>query len=186
MSVRLRRRFAPLLLLVFHLTGCSSGEDAASPAQSATQICRGGGGAALARVYAIAVSYPANVPDFVQQNAMFYRADGSAIRCGRVLASQLLNAALSGPSPDSVREQAADVAGRAGRPELGPSVADSMLENQADLYLLAGYVQNLVDTLPGVAEGDLTPYQSTAVYQNSAMVWTMIESIGALRHKGPS
>lgn len=144
------------------------------------QTCSGDAGEAIARAYAIAVSYPDSVPEFVRKNASIFQPNGAAIRCGKALVSQLLSAAISGPSPNSIREHAADVAGRAGRPDLGPPLGDDMLKNRADMYQLASYLQNLVDTLHSITGGDVAPYQNTAVYQNSKLVWGMTESLGVL------
>jgi hypothetical protein len=144
------------------------------------QTCKGDAGVAIARAYAIAITYPDSVPEFVKKNGPFFQPNGGAIKCGRVLASQLLSAALSGPSPNSIREQAADVADRAGRPELGSSLGDDMLENRSDMYQLAAYLQNLVETLPSIMAGNMAPYKNTAVYQNSKLAWGMMESLGVL------
>lgn len=144
------------------------------------QTCKGDSGVVIARAYAIAVSYPDSVPEFVKKNGTFFQPNGGAIKCGRVLASQLRSAALSGLSPQSIREQAGNVACRADRCDLGPIVADNMLKNISDMYQVAGYLQNLVDTLPSVTAGNVVPYQNTAVYQNSKLVWGMLESLGVL------
>lgn len=179
---RIKILLVSIFLLVFHVSGCSSGEDTDGPAkaQAQAQICGGDAGVALAEVYAIAVSYPDNVPDFIQKNSPLFQQNGSAIKCGRVLASQLLSAALSGPSPNSIREHAGDVACRAGRCDLGETVSDDIMKNKSDMYQLAGYLQNLVDTAPSITEGDVGPYQNTAIYQTSQMVWGMTESMGVL------
>lgn len=181
---RIKMLFVPILLLAFHISGCSSGQDTDAPpqaqAQAQTQTCGGDAGVALVEVYAIAVSYPDSVPEFVQKNTPLFQQNGSAIKCGKALASQLLSAALSGPSPNSVREHAGEVACRAGRCDLGESVSDSILKDKSDMYQLGVYVQNLVDTAPNITEGDVDPYQNTAVYQTSQLVWSTTESMGVL------
>jgi hypothetical protein len=137
------------------------------------QNCAGDAGVGIAQAYALAISYPDSVPEFVQRNAVFFQQNGAAIQCGQILAATLQSAALLGPSPQSIREQAMDVAGRSGRPDLGPKVADDMLRTRSDLQQLASYIQDLVNTLPAAAKGDLAPYHSTNLYRFSKYIWTL-------------
>ena len=137
------------------------------------QNCTGDAGVGIAQAYALAISYPDSVPEFVQKNAVFFQQNGPAIQCGQILAAALQAAALSGPSERSIRERATDVAGRSGRPELGPKIAEDMLRTRSDMGQLASYIQDLVNTLPAVASGNLTPYHNTNLYRFSNYIWTM-------------
>lgn len=149
------------------------------------QTCRGNAGLALAKAYGIAIGYPDSLPAFVRNNAQYFRAGGPAILCGRRLAPQLMHAALSGPSQSSVREQANDVACRAGMCRMGPPLANDMLRSQADLYQLAGFVQNLVDTVPRILQNDLGPYHDSGIYQTSRLIWQMTGSLAQGGMLGP-
>jgi len=145
-----------------------------------SQTCRGDAGVAIARAYAIASSYPDSVPEFVGKNRALFQQNGDAIRCGSLLASQLRSAALQGPSPNSIREQASNMADQAGRPDLGPVVADDMLKSRLDMLELASDIQDLVDTLPSIIDGDVTPYQNSNVYQKPKFVIGILENSGLL------
>jgi hypothetical protein len=147
------------------------------------KTCKGVAGDTIVKAYALAVSYPDNVPEFVLINASQFHADGDAIRCGSVLASQLRSEALTGPSPNAIREHAAKVAGQSGRPDLGPKIADDMISLNGDFLILAAYFQNLVDTLPAMLTGDITMYRDTLIYKNSKTGWGIIENSGLLPQK---
>jgi hypothetical protein len=134
-----------------------------------TKISDAGG--KLIRAYALAVSYPDQVPSFVADQRQSFQADGEVVRYGKLLAAQLRGGALSGPAPHEVREQAADLAGRVGAGQLAGPLADGLMANMTDLMLLADYVSALLETLPALAAGDLQPYRHTLLYQSMSLLW---------------
>ena len=165
---KIRNLFGTMIILAF----------CAREVQSS--VCSGDAGVGIAQAYAIAIAYPDSLPQFAKRNAAFFRENGMSIKCGRTLISQLRSAALSGPSPSSVREHAGDVAGRAGRPDLAGSLADDMLGGRMDMFQVASYLEQLIETLPAMVNGNLGPYHSTLVYKNLKYAWDLTQSLGVM------
>lgn len=142
--------------------------------------CDADAGRRIAHAYALAISYPDSLPQFVQQNKEFFHEDGPSIQCGRALVDGLRKSALSMPSPGDIRAQAMDVATRAGAPEMGPKVGDDMVATSLDMLRLASFVEELANTCPQLAAGDAKPYHDTSIYGFSSSMWGMIEQSGTI------
>lgn len=124
----------------------------------------------VAELYAYAISYPDDFPDFVEENRERYAQNGRWQICAERLASELYSAALGGPSPDSIEESAYSIASRAGAPEMGPALYDQMMGSRIDMFSLAKYLNELLNAVPEIHRGELSAYHNTDVYQLSALM----------------
>ena len=158
------------LIGLFILLVCSASEKHSSP-------CTDDAGALMAIVYSIAVSYPDDLPRWVQENSALFTANDRWRDCCRVLITQLRARALSGPSNQSVNEHAADIAGRAGRPDLGPKIAEGMMEGRLDMFQLANWLEMLLNSLPSIRGGDNSIYVRTDIYTLTRLMWEMFERL---------
>lgn len=124
----------------------------------------------VAELYAHAISYPDDFPDFVEENRDRYAQNGQWQVCAERLASELLRGALGGPSPDSIEESAYSIASSAGAPEMGSALYDQMVQSRIDMYSLAKYLNELSNAVPEIHRGDLSAYHNTDVYLLSALM----------------
>lgn len=132
----------------------------------------------VAELYAYALSYPDDFPDFVEENRDRYAQNGRWQVCAKRLASELLRGALGGPSPDNVRESAYSVASRAGAPEMGPALYDQMMGSRIDMFSVAKYLNELSNAVPEIHRGELFAYHNTDVYQLSTLVSWAFQNSG--------
>jgi hypothetical protein len=140
-------------------------------------VCNGDAGVGIARAYAIAISYPDSLPQFVKNNPDLFRENGPSIICGRTLVTELRKAVLKGPDIESIKGHAMDVATRAGAPELGPKLGEDMAKGSADVMQLAFWLEELVNTIPSLLQDDPKPYSNTSIYQYSKFMWTFSEGL---------
>lgn len=125
----------------------------------------------VAAMYAYAISYPDDFPNFIENNRDQYTPGGQWQECAELLASQFSAAALSSASPSQIEEEAMSVASRAGAPELGPKVAESMMQTAPDMIRLASWLRSISNSVSEIQQGNLSAYYNSEVYQLSAFLW---------------
>ena len=149
-----------VMVVIFAFCGCSK-----------SSKCDQDSWRLVAEMYAYAISYPDDFPNFIENNRDKYTPGGQWQECTELLTSQLYSAALSSASPSQIEEEAMSVASRAGAPELGPKVAESMMETASDMIRLASWLSSISNSVSEIQQGNLSAYYNTEVYQLSAFLW---------------
>jgi hypothetical protein len=132
--------------------------------------CAGKGGALAIRAYAMAISDPNSLPEFVQKNSIMFAKDGNTTKCLSILTLQLLKGSAS------MAEAYKDFNEKfqANRPS---GMAEELWRDPAyDMWALANYLQSLTTTLPLVAEGDVSEYYKSEIVTRTQKKWTLIKT----------
>jgi len=157
-----------LLVLVAKFAFCGSGKPSKCD-QDTWQL--------VAEMYGVAIAYPNDFPNFIKNNNDKYAPGGQWQECAERLASQLYLSALSSFSPNQIEEHAMDVASRAGAPELGPKVAESMMSTSLDMARLASNLSSLTKSVSEIQKGNLYAYQNTEIYFLSSILWSAMQGL---------
>jgi hypothetical protein len=127
----------------------------------------------LAELYAQAVCYPEQFPDFVGKSRDTYPPGGQWQKCGEQLGNALLN--MSAPLGDrrEIEERAYGVAARAGAPEFGGQVADSMTQTANSPAMMGLYLLVLIQSAAQIQAGNVENYLATDMYQIASQAWRL-------------
>lgn len=131
----------------------------------------------VAELYAFAISYPDDIPDFIERKKDRYIPGGKWQGCAELLASRLSKSALSSASPSQIREEAMAIAKRAGVPKLGPRMAELMMEPDINMMRLASWLRSLSNSVSEIQNGNLSAYHNTEVYQLSTLMWRLMSDL---------
>ena len=114
---------------------------------------------AVADTYAAACSVsPVDFKELVQRNNQFY-APGSAFYAyvGH-LSRACFEGAFAGPSLESIRGAAYDIASRSGAPELGQTLSQQMMQSKQDLFTMGTNLAVLAEVVKALQSGDDSVY----------------------------
>lgn len=142
---------------------------------------------AVAGLYSQAVSNPEEFPEWLEKNRDRYPAGGVWERCGRRLAEALMKMALTPAWAGEIDEHAASVAGKAGAPQLGPQVAESMKATANDTARLGAWLAEVLQLTPGLLgygsdglEDELARFdalfalEKTDVFRTARLIWSSL------------
>lgn len=160
------RRIVPAILGVFVLS-CSW------PGQAQTSRCTKEAWQQIAELYAQAVCYPDQFPDFVERFKDKYPPGGPWQKCGEQLGNALLNMAQPLGDRREIEERAYSVAARAGAPEFGGQVADSMIQSANSPAMLGLYMLVLIKSAVEIRAGNTAYFVSTDLYQITSQAWQL-------------
>jgi hypothetical protein len=127
----------------------------------------------VATVYSVSISYPEELPQYINSNKSALTANRKFDYCIGKLSNALLISAIKSPSRDEVQERSMKIASDAGAPELGSRVADDMMKTSGDMYQLGLYLKQLRNSTPQILNGNIDEYKNTDIYQLSSLVWNL-------------
>ncbi len=130
----------------------------------------------VASLYALTLSSPDMVPQFVNQYKDIISSDDFN-DCIDNFSNALKEEALTAPSKDEVYDRSMNIAAEAGYSEMGPRVADDMIRVFEDMLTLSRYLQQLKISSQNILNGNLQGYQSTEIYYLSSAIWNMSGNI---------
>ena len=115
----------------------------------------------IAHTYALAMTDSNMFFKYVRENPKLFEKEGkwetAVKRLGDVLVSEGIK---SIPSSD-IKERANEIAGQAGRPDLGPKVSEGLMESAADLITLGNLLKRMPMIVDGVLRNDATAYNQS-------------------------
>ncbi len=128
---------------------------------------------ALAELYARAATYPEQFTAFAAASKAQYPPGGAWQTCGERLGNVLLS--MSSPAGDrrEIEERAYSVAARAGAPELGGPVADSMARSADSPALMGLYLLTVIRSMVEIRAGNAGFYTSTDYYRLTLQAWQL-------------
>jgi hypothetical protein len=101
-----------------------------------------------------------------------YAPRGAVSVCARAHAEKLMQGALQGPSREEIYAQSMEVAASAGRPDLGQSVADGLMQSRDEMFLQAIYFNGIAEALDR-AEGQVEALEQSEMGRLAAAMNTM-------------
>ncbi len=128
----------------------------------------------IAELYAQAVCYPDQFPDFVERSKDQYAPGGPWQKCGEQLGKALMNMAAPLGDRREIEERAYSVAAGAGAPELGGQVADSMVQSAGSPAVMGLYLLVLIQSAVQIQGGNTAYYAATDLYQISSQAWRLM------------
>ncbi len=128
----------------------------------------------VAELYAFAVCYPDQFPDFVERSKDKYPPGGPWQKCGEQLGNALLNMATPLGERREIEERAYSVAARAGAPEFGGQVADSMTQSANSPAMMGLYLLVLIKSAVEIRGGNTAYFVSTDLYQITSQAWRLM------------
>jgi hypothetical protein len=132
-----------------------------------TPPCDAANSKLLATSYGLAFSYPEQFIEYVEQHSNALKTMAFAKCIGAVIGAYQ-GATVISPSGQDIYERSMDVASRAGRPDLGPTVAGDLAQSQSNYAVCA----LLLGQLSQVLNGELS-YESTLMYQDAIQRQTL-------------
>jgi len=145
----------------------------ASPAVAQSSPCTKETWRAVAELYALAACYPDQFPEFVSGSKDKFAPGGAWRKCAERLGNTLLN--MGSPVGDrrEIEERAYGVAARAGAPEFGGPVADSMARSADSPALMGLYLLTVIRSAVEIQAGNAGFYTSTDYYQVTSQAWQL-------------
>ncbi len=128
---------------------------------------------ALAELYARAACYPDQFPDFVTGSKEKYPPGGAWRTCGERLGKALMETGGAIGDRREIEERAYDVATRAGAPEFGGPVADSMARSADSPALMGLYLLTVIRSAAEIQAGNPGFYASTDYYKLTSQAWQL-------------
>jgi hypothetical protein len=113
-------------------------------------------------------------PDFVAKSKDKYAPGGQWQKCGEQLGQALLNMATPLGERREIEERAYSVAARAGAPEFGGQVADSMTQSANSPAVMGLYLLVLIQSAAQIQAGNVGYYVATDLYQITSQAWKMM------------
>jgi len=161
------KRVISVVTIVFGLT-------AVLPVRAQSSACTKETWRQIAELYAQAVCYPDQFPDFVERSKDKYPPGGQWQKCGEQLGNALLN--MGAPLGDhrEIEERAYSVAARAGAPEFGGQVADSMIQSANSPAMMGLYLLILIKSAVEIRGGNTAYYAATDLYQITSQAWKLM------------
>lgn len=160
------KRLVSIGMILFTLTAVIPGRS--QPAECTKETWR-----AVAELYALAACYPDRFPEFVAGSKGKYPPGGAWRKCAERLGNTLLN--MGSPVGDrrEIEERAYGVAARAGAPEFGGPVADSMARSADSPALMGLYLLTVIRSAVEIQAGNAGFYTSTDYYQVTSQAWQL-------------
>ena len=128
---------------------------------------------AVAELYALAACYPDQFPEFVAGSKAKYPPGGAWQKCAERLGNALLNTGSPLGDRREIEERAYGVAARAGAPEFGGPVADSMARSADSPALMGLYLLTVIRSAVEIQAGNPGFYTSTDYYQLTSQAWQL-------------
>jgi hypothetical protein len=144
------------------------------PGQAQTSKCTKETWRQIAELYAQAVCYPDQFPDFVEKSKDKYPPGGQWQICGEQLGNALLNMATPLGDRREIEERAYSVAARAGAPEFGGQVADSMTQSANSPAVMGLYLLVLIKSATEIQAGNTAYFVATDLYQITSQAWKLM------------
>jgi carboxypeptidase family protein len=112
---------------------------------------------------------PQEFANSVREYPQWYVGQNEVNPCADRLAAQLIQQALTMPSPQQNLQTATRIATRSGvPPELASQVAGRLSQNLADIVITAQDFSDLSVAIRGLINGDSSPYVGTQLYRSVA------------------
>jgi hypothetical protein len=142
-------------------------------AQAQSPTCTKETWRALAELYARAACYPDQFPDFVAGAKAKYPPGGAWRTCGERLGKALMETGASVGDRREIEERAYSVAARAGAPEFGGPVADSMARSADSPALMGLYLLTVIRSAAEIQAGNPGFYTSTDYFRLTSQAWQL-------------
>ncbi len=143
------------------------------PARAGAAPCTKDTWRQIAELYSQAVCYPDQFSDFLARSASKYPPGGPWQKCAEQLGNALLSTAQSIADRRQTEEIAYGVAARAGAPEFGGQVADSMNQTANSPAMLGYYLLVVLQSTAQIQAGNAAYFASTDVYQIASQAWRL-------------
>ena len=125
----------------------------------------------IAIISAMMSAYPDELPQYVDKNKASLGEKSPFNGCLNHLLKQLAEKNLANPPRKEIVKASVDIASKHGRPDLGPRVAEDLMENRQDLLKVYQYLNNTASAVSILLSDELERYRHMAFYQQNAFTW---------------